>query len=391
MPAPTTIDSFIELCCKSGLLDPVSATPHLEAAPGDQPLDSFVDGLVREGLLTRFQAEKLLTGRWRGFVIGGKYRLLDRLGAGGMGAVYLCEHVAMGRRVALKVLPLTQAHDPVSLQRFYREARAVARLDHPNIVRAHDLDCEGNVHFLVLEYIDGCNLHDFVRKNGPLAAARAAHYIRQAALGLGHAHEQGLVHRDLKPSNLLLDRCGVVKMLDLGLARFFGEDNSPFVQQFEQGFVIGTADYLAPEQAVSSQVDIRADLYSLGCTLYYLLTGQSPFPTGSSAQKMMWHQVRVAKPIATFRDDVPEALERVLLRLMEKEPGRRFQTPTELVVALAESTRGSIALPTPTEMPPALQLAASRPSTASRGAETAQSALSTPSPRRSLTPPPLIS
>ena len=180
MPAPTTIDSFLELGCKSGLLDPVDGDVR-RSRRRSSPLDAFVDGLVREGLLTRFQAEKLLTGRWRGFVIAGKYRLLDRLGAGGMGAVYLCEHVAMGRRVALKVLPLTQAHDPVSLQRFYREARAVARLDHPNIVRAHDLDCEGNVHFLVLEYIDGCNLHDFVRKNGPLAPARAAHYLRQAA------------------------------------------------------------------------------------------------------------------------------------------------------------------------------------------------------------------
>ena len=295
----------------------------------------------------------------------------------------------MGRRVALKVLPLTQAHDPVSLQRFYREARAVARLDHPNIVRAHDLDCEGNVHFLVLEYIDGCNLHDFVRKNGPMAPARAAQYLRQATMGLQHAHEQGLVHRDIKPSNLLLDRVGVVKMLDLGLARFFGEENSPFVEQFEQGFVIGTADYIAPEQALDSQVDIRADLYSLGCTMYYLLTGQSPFPSGSSAQKMLWHQVRMAKPIASFRSDVPDALQGILARLMAKERDRRYQTPADLAEALADFAPGPMPAPTTAEMPPALQLTASRPtSVGSRSMDaTGQSALSTPSPHRSPTLP----
>src|SRR5581483_6680907 len=139
----------------------------------------MADALVEAGLLTGFQAEKLLAGRWRGFIISGKYRLLERLGAGGMGAVYLCEHIHMTRRVALKVLPIALAEDPGSLARFYREARAIARLDHPNIVRAHDIDHEDKLHFLVLEYVDGCNLHDFVKKNGPLTPLRAAHYIRQ--------------------------------------------------------------------------------------------------------------------------------------------------------------------------------------------------------------------
>src|SRR5208283_3658889 len=142
---------------------------------------------IRAGFLTNFQAEKLLTGRWRGFLISGKYRLLDRLGSGGMGAVYLCEHVLMGRRVALKVLPINQAEDPASLARFYREARAVARLDHPNIVRAHDIDHEDKLHFLVLEFIDGVNLHEFVKRNGTLSVGRAVSFIRQAALGLEHA------------------------------------------------------------------------------------------------------------------------------------------------------------------------------------------------------------
>src|SRR5205085_10280188 len=250
--------AFLELGFRSGLLDKTAvdtccAQLALYGGPPQKP-DQLAKALVRAGMLTSFQAEKLLSGRWRGFLISGKYRLLERLGAGGMGAVYLCEHVLMGRRVALKVLPLAQAEDPASLARFYREAKAVARLDHANIVRAYDIDREDKLHFLVLEFIDGVNLHDFVKKNGVLSVERATHYIRQAATGLQHAHEAGLVHRDIKPGNLLLDRQGIVKLLDLGLARFFDDDGTAFAKEFEHGYVIGTADYLAPEQVVDSRV-----------------------------------------------------------------------------------------------------------------------------------------
>jgi serine/threonine protein kinase len=311
----------------------------------------WADALIRAGMLTSFQAEKLLTGRWRGFLISGKYRLLDRLGSGGMGAVYLCEHVMMGRRVALKVLPINQAEDPASLARFYREARAVARLDHPNIVRAHDIDKEDKLHFLVLEFIDGCNLHEFVKRNGTLSVPRAAHYIRQAALGLDHANQAGLVHRDIKPGNLLLDRQGVVKVLDMGLARFFDDDGGAFVKEYEEGYVIGTADYLAPEQTVDNRVDIRADIYSLGGTLYYMLVGKSPFQDGTVHQKMIWHQVRQPKPVCCVRSDVPPELIRVLDKMMAKEPSRRFQTPGELIDALARFVPAVVPPPTPEEMP----------------------------------------
>src|SRR5437870_993266 len=275
MSAPTTIDSFLELGFKSGLLERETVQTYQASwsragVPPQSPKEA-ADVFIKEGVLTHFQAEKLIAGRWRGFVISGKYRLLERLGAGGMGAVYLCEHVHMGRKVALKILPVQQAEDPASLARFYREAKAVARLDHPNIVRAHDIDHDDKLHFIVLEFVDGSNLHDFVRRNGTLGCERAAHYIRQAAIGLQHAHEAGLVHRDIKPGNLLLDRQGAVKILDMGLARFFHEDSGEYVEEYESGYVIGTADYLAPEQVMDSQVDIRADIYSLGGTLYYLL------------------------------------------------------------------------------------------------------------------------
>lgn len=385
MPALTNIADFLQLGYRSGLLDAEAVRPYCEQNEGCCDLQAFAEGLVDEGFLTRFQAEKLLAGRWRGFEIAGKYRLLERLGAGGMGAVYLCEHLTMGRRVALKVLPVSQAQDPASLQRFYREARAVARLDHPNIIRAHDLDREDNLHFLVLEFVDGCNLHDFVRRNGPLTPSRAAHYIRQAALGLQHAHEGGLVHRDIKPSNLLLDRQGTVKLLDLGLARFFGEDNSNFVREFEHGYVIGTADYLAPEQAINSLVDIRADLYSLGCTMYFLLTGQGPFPTGTSAQKMLWHQVRMPKPISSFRMDVPTNLMKVLDRLMAKEPQRRYQTPAVLADALGDVVTEPVAPPTADEMPPLIQTGSGRPASSHSSRSTDalnQASITTPGPQR---------
>jgi serine/threonine protein kinase len=379
MPAPTTIEEFLDLGVRSGLLEPPADVQN----PPCATLTEFVDQLVDAGRLTRFQATKLLNGRWRGFVIAGKYRMLDRLGAGGMGAVYLCEHLTMGRRVALKVLPLAQADDGVSLTRFYREARAVARLDHPHIVRAHDLDRENNLHFLVLEFVDGCNLHDFVRKNGPVSPARAADYLRQAALGLAHAHDAGLVHRDIKPSNLLLDRGGCVKVLDMGLAQFFGEEHSPFVKEFEEGFVIGTADYLAPEQAVDSQVDTRADIYSLGCTAYYLLTGRSPFQDGTSHQKMLWHQVRMPKPLTSYRNDLPEGFVRVVSKMMDKEPDRRYQRPLEVAEALAEFCPPPIAPPTPEEMPPSVAAGSGRPSQSLLATEPlGQNAISTPGPRR---------
>jgi serine/threonine protein kinase len=358
MPAPNTIEAFLELGFRSGLLDKTAveaccAQLALYGGPPQKP-DQLAKALVRAGMLTSFQAEKLLSGRWRGFLISGKYRLLERLGAGGMGAVYLCEHILMGRRVALKVLPIVQAEDPASLARFYREAKAVAQLDHPNIVRAYDIDHEDKLHFLVLEFIDGVNLHDFVKKNGTLAPARAAHFIRQAALGLQHADEAGIVHRDIKPGNLLLDRKGVVRLLDMGLARFFDDDGSAFARNYEQGYSIGTADYMAPEQTVDYGVDIRADIYSLGGTLYYLLVGKSPFQDGTLPQKMIWHQVRQPKPVRAFRGDVPESMVRVLDKMMAKETERRYQTAAEVAADLEEFISHTIPVPSAEEMPPAI-------------------------------------
>jgi serine/threonine protein kinase len=354
MPAPTTVSDLLELVRKSGLLDAQRLDGYLKqqrdagTLPGEPgPLAS---ALVRDGLLTHFQAQQLMLGKWRPFTISGKYRLLEHLGTGGMGMVYLCEHTLMHRRVAIKVLPAAKAQDPSSLERFHREARAVAALDHPNIVRAHDIDHDGKLHFLVMEYVDGSSLHDLVKRHGPMDVTRAAHYIRQAAFGLQHAHEAGLVHRDIKPGNLLVDRHGVVKLLDMGLARFFHDESDNITKKHNEN-ILGTADYLAPEQALDSNVDIRADIYSLGVTFYYLLTGKGPFADGTTAQKMIWHQVRQPKPVQSLRAEVPDALAAVVEKMMAKGPEERYQSPAEVVEALAPWTQEPVAPPPEEEMP----------------------------------------
>jgi serine/threonine protein kinase len=355
MPAPSTADEFLELVQKSGVLDDKKLDAYLSrlrAAGSLPPRPTELAGfLVRDGVLTHFQAEQFLLGKWRRFTIG-KYKVLEKLGSGGMGSVYLCEHKLMRRRVAVKVLPTAKADDPSSLERFYREARVVAALDHPNIVRAYDIDQDEKLHFLVMEYVDGSSLQEVVKRAGPLNPLRTAHYLRQAAQGLQHAHETaGIVHRDIKPGNVLVDRNGTVKVLDMGLARFFHDEEDVLTKKYDEN-VLGTADYLAPEQALDSHtVDIRADIYSLGATGYYCLAGRTPFSEGTVAQKLIWHQTRQPKPIRSFRQDVPEGFVAVLDRMMAKDPGQRYHTPREVVEALAPFTQTPIAPPPEEEMP----------------------------------------
>jgi serine/threonine protein kinase len=295
MPAPSTVERFLQLVRKSGVVDEERLTTYLAKAqksgwPAQPP--QVADQLIHDGILTHFQANQVLKGKFRGFFIG-KYKVLEEIGSGGMGCVYLCEHRFMRRLVALKVLPVTKATNPAAVERFFREARAVAALDHPNIVRAYDTDQDGKMHFLVMEYVDGPSLQQIVHQSGPLAVERAVAYIYQGALGLQHAHEKaGLVHRDIKPGNLLVDRSGVIKILDMGLARFFHDQEDILTKKYQET-VLGTADYLAPEQAVDShQADIRADIYALGATCYFCLTGRTPFAGGTVAQKLIWQQSR---------------------------------------------------------------------------------------------------
>lgn len=342
MPAPPKLstETFAGLVKQSGLVDAdLLKRTWKELKDQGTSFDDprkVADELVGRSLITRWQADKLLQGRHKGFFLG-KYRLLSHLGSGGMSAVYLAEHVLMRRRVAIKVLPKARVNDSSYLERFHREAQAVAALDHRNIVRAYDVDQEDNIHFLVMEYVPGQSLHELVIKNGPLDCVSAVEYMRQAAEGLSHAHRIGMVHRDIKPGNLLLDEKGTVKVLDLGLARFFDdkEENSLTVKHDEK--VLGTADYLSPEQALDSHnVDIRSDIYSLGCTLYFLLSGKPPFPDGTLAQRLMAHQTKQPARIRDKRPDVPESLIAILDVMMAKKPEDRYQTARDTAQALAD-------------------------------------------------------
>jgi serine/threonine protein kinase len=337
MATPATAEQLLELVSKSGLVDPPRLQEYARRRAGAAPATpaELADALVREGLLTHFQADQLLGGHFRNFTLSGKYKVLWPLGSGGMGQVFLCEHAVMRRRVAVKLLPPGQTGDAAAVERFHREARAVARLHHPNIVTAHDADRDGNLHFLVMAYIEGPNLREVVKQHGPLPWAQAADYVRQAALGLQHAHEHGLVHRDVKPSNLLVDGAGTVKVLDLGLARFFHDEADDLSRRYGER-PLGTTDYVAPEQTLDSHsVDARADIYSLGATLYYLLAGRSPFHGGTPHQKILWHQTRQPQPIRETRAELPAEMAAALERMMAKDPGQRYQTAAEVAKALA--------------------------------------------------------
>ncbi len=339
-----SVDQFLDLVRRSGLVEPdqlqrtvqsLERTGQWQTSAGAAAL---AGQLVQAGLLTRWQADQLLQGRYKGFFVK-KYKLLELLGSGGMSNVYLAEHLLMRRRVAIKVLPRNRVQDSSYLARFYREARAAAALDHHNIVRAYDIDNEGNNHFLVMEYVEGRDLEEIVRREGPLDYARAADYIRQAALGLEHAHQAGLIHRDIKPANLLLTGNEVVKILDLGLARFSEEEMASLTLAYQEN-VLGTADYLAPEQAVDShRVDARADIYSLGCTLYFLLAGQAPFAEGTLAERLAAHQHKEPKDLRQLRPDAPEDLIAICRKMMAKKPEERYPSAREVAEALADWLR----------------------------------------------------
>ncbi|MAT68994.1 MAG: serine/threonine protein kinase [Planctomycetaceae bacterium] len=296
--------------------------------------------MVEAELLTEWQSEKLLAGKHKGFILG-KYKLLRHLGKGGMSQVYLAEHMLMKRKVAIKVLPQNRVEDSSYLERFRIEARAAARLDDPNIVRVYDIDNHDRTHYLVMEYVPGADLHVLVKEKGPLPYLKAADYIAQVARGLSHAHDMGLVHRDIKPANCLVDRSETVKILDMGLARLVDDEASLTMENNEN--VLGTADYLAPEQALNShKADQRADIYAMGCTLYFLLTGHPPFPDGTISQRLMAHQQKKPPSIFNDRPDAPPGLVNICNRMMAKQPDDRYQTATEVADRLTEwlSERG---------------------------------------------------
>jgi serine/threonine protein kinase len=336
---------------------------HVQAKGGDpRPL---AKQLVQRGWLTVFQINQLFAGHGKDLAIGA-YRVLDRLGQGGLSRVFKAQHVDNDLVVALKVIRPEVLSNPEGRQQFLQEIEAMARLEHPNIVQFCDADQHEDTCYFAMEYVDGIDLGKHVRLSGPSSVREACDFIRQAALGLQHAHERNLVHRDIKPVNLFLMQAPVgqaramaahpghaperkrtralIKILDWGLAglrspRCIGPQL--LVESLSKGLV-GTADYLSPEQARNAgTVDIRGDIYSLGCTFYYLLTGQPPFPDGTLMQKILKHQQAAPPAIEAFRDDVPPAVSALLQRMLAKWPEERFQTPAALAMALMPFLRAT--------------------------------------------------
>lgn len=329
---PTTSKDLIDLIRKSGIAPPEKLARLSELSLPEQPQKAAAD-LVTKGFVTSFQATQLLAGRHKGFRIG-SYTILDLLGRGGMGAVYLAEHLALHRKVAIKVLvPGKDDDQKLALERFQREARSVAALDHPNIVRIFDVATHNKVPYLVMEYVEGETLQAVLDRDGPISFAIATEYVAQAASGLQHAFEKGFVHRDIKPGNLIRDKSDTIKILDMGLARSANASDK-LTAQLDNGAVVGTADFIAPEQAINNpSVDIRSDIYSLGATLYSLIVGKPPFE-GNTTQKLLQHQLRNAPSLDSVNTSLPKGLSQVVAKMLEKKPAERYQTPAEVIVAL---------------------------------------------------------
>jgi WD40 repeat protein/tRNA A-37 threonylcarbamoyl transferase component Bud32 len=328
--------------------DRLSALIRASATPLEQPT------AVTEGISSQRVSESDTPPQ------NPRYRIIERIGVGGMGVVYKAQHLLMERTVALKVIHRRLTEKPALVERFRREVKAAAGLNHPNIVAAHDADQAGDQQILVMEYVQGITLDRVVKESGPLDPALACTLIRQAALGLQHAHERGLVHRDIKPQNLMVvageaataEPSGSpatddsprtkhqVKILDFGLARL-GQAAADDLT--DPGTIMGTPDFLAPEQADDPRrADIRADIYSLGCTLYFLLTGRSPFPEGNLMQKLKAHALREPQSLTDLCPTLPGGLATVVERMLAKDPAQRYQTPAEVAQALAPYAAGSI-------------------------------------------------
>jgi serine/threonine-protein kinase len=333
------VTEFWDLLRKSGILTE-EQWARLQQKDFPEDAQAAAEALVKKGLLTPFQARQLLAGRYKGFRIG-QYVVQDIIGRGGMGAVYLAEHVELHRKVAIKVLVPAQGEDQrLALERFIREARAAAALDHPNIVRIFDVARHNNVPYLIMEYVDGETLQQVLEREGAMPYTVAVEYIAQAAAGLQHAHERGFIHRDIKPGNLMRDKAGVVKILDMGLARSHNTTDN-LTERLDKGAVVGTADFIAPEQALNQpRIDGRADIYSLGATLFALIIGKPPFE-GNTTQKLLQHQLRSAPRLSSLDTRIPKELCDVVAKMLAKRPEDRYQTAAEVIAALAPWTAGS--------------------------------------------------
>lgn len=331
-PAAPKASGFLQAVVRSGLLDRDELQAALRSLPERQASPQLIaDFLVKTGKLTRFQASKLLEGAVVGLVLG-PFHVLAPLGKGGMGTVYLARDTRNKQLLALKVLPPQRARQENRMvARFLREMEMCQRVAHPNLTQTYEVGKYRGVYYIAMEFIPGKNLYRLISDEGTLPVPRAARLFAEAAAGLEHAHQQGLIHRDLKPSNLIVTPADHTKVLDLGLAIMQDEIPTDAAVVGGVGYVVGTMDYIAPEQTEDpTKVDARADIYSLGCTLYFALTGQAPFPGGSTMDKIRKHRNEEPVPVGNFNPTVPVAFATLLRRMMAKRPERRFASAAAL-------------------------------------------------------------
>jgi serine/threonine protein kinase len=320
---------FWQTAVQGGLVVPAKLEECWQAIPTEKRTPDAMDRrlarqTVNAGLLTLWQAQQILAGRQNGLRID-RYLILDQIGHGGMGRVYLARDTRLRRLVAVKVLSRDRIGNPRAVSRFRREAKLGAQLQHENLIRVYDEGDIGGMPYLVMEYITGKTVSQMISEQGRLPPAEAAELGRQVALGLEHLHQKDLLHRDVNPANILVDQEGIAKLTDLGLAIDLTDEEDIVTRD---GATVGTFDYISPEQARNPrQIDTRSDLYSLGCTLYHMIAGRVPFPAPSLPEKLFAHQSTNPEPLRSFVPEIPEGLEAVVATLMNKRPEDRYSRP----------------------------------------------------------------
>jgi eukaryotic-like serine/threonine-protein kinase len=350
MPA---VEDFLKTVLRSGLLNREQLGEALRLLPEEQRDDpqGLANHLVKAGRLSRFQARKLLQGKTLGLVLG-PFQVLAPVGKGGMSTVYLARDTRSQLLVALKVLPPKKAQQEERLlARFLREMEMCQRVAHPNLAQTYEVGVSQGVYYIAMEFIPGRSLYRLVNDEGPLAVPRAARLFAEVASALDHAHCRGVIHRDMKPSNVLVAVDDHAKVLDLGLAIIEGEIPKDHTIVGGQGYVVGTMDYIAPEQSEdASKVDARSDIYGLGCTLYFALTGQPPFPGGSTWKKIKRHRTEEPVPLPQLNPAVPPPFIALVRKMMAKRPEDRFESADQVRQELLPWIGGDQARPMPSQV-----------------------------------------
>jgi len=342
---PITVRELVDELSASGLLSQEQSGSCLQQFGMDidsGDAEAFARKLIEHDRLTRFQASAALQGQCGALIIG-DYHVLDIIGAGGMGRIYKGRHRILERLVAIKVMQIAQAANPSLVQRFHREAKAAAKLIHRNIVTTFDAGEIDDGLYLVMEYVDGTDVSAIIKAVGPVETDQAINITLQAAHGLAYAHSNNVIHRDIKPGNLLLSRDGTVKILDMGLARFTEDaDGAPEVSLTVVGRLMGTVEYMAPEHAANAKdADHRSDIYSLGCTMYRLLTGELPYGGETSVEKVIAQREQPIPLLSASADRVPEGLQDIFARMVAKKPEDRYQSADDCLAALLEVAPGA--------------------------------------------------